>query len=133
MIFLDTSAVYALADRSDLNHGAAVERFRSAVESQEELLIHNAILVEAATLLQRRLGLDVVLRFLEDSEKFVVHWTTLRDHKLATEMLKDKGKRGLSLVDCINFTVMRHHQVTKALAFDIDFQEEGFELYRGRP
>ncbi len=131
MIFLDTSAIYALADRNDLNHDAALDRFRHALESQEEFLVHNAILVEAAALLQRRLGLESALKFLGDSNKFVIHWITARDHGQAVELLKDRGRRGLSLVDCTSFTVMRHYQVTQVLAFDADFQQEGFDLYLG--
>lgn len=131
MIFLDTSAIYALADQGDPNHARAVALFRHALESQEELLVHNAILVEATALLQRRLGLETALRFLKDSEQFVIHWVTAQDHGQAVELLKDRGRRDLSLVDCTSFTVMRRYRVTQALAFDADFQQEGFKLYSG--
>ncbi|MBI2917109.1 MAG: PIN domain-containing protein [Chloroflexi bacterium] len=64
MIFLDTSAIYALADKSDPNHSRAAEYFRKVLETDEEVLVHSYVLGEAAALLQRRLGLDTALRFL---------------------------------------------------------------------
>lgn len=64
MIFLDTSAVYALADQDDPNHGEALMAFRRLLGDGEDILVHNYILVEAAALLQRRLGLDSALQFL---------------------------------------------------------------------
>lgn len=61
MIFLDTSVVYALADEGDPNHKRAKELFGRALEVDEDLLIHNYILVESAALLQNRLRLDQAL------------------------------------------------------------------------
>jgi predicted nucleic acid-binding protein len=131
VILLDTSAIYALADRNDPNHGRAVALFRQALQSQEDLLVHSYILVEASALLQRRLGLEPALRFLEEAGSLVVHWVTARDHSRAVGLLKDRGRRGLSLVDCTSFAVMRHYQGTTALAFDPDFELEGFAQYQG--
>ena len=129
MIFLDTSAVYALADSQDSNHGRAVELFRSALDAGEGLLVHSYVLVEAAALLQRRLGLRRALEFLHDSDAFQVHWISLEDHGRAAELLADLGRRGVSLVDCASFVVMRQYGVSQALAFDADFEEQGFALY----
>ena len=130
MIFLDTSAIYALADRGDPNHGEALAMFRRLLEDGEVVLVHNYILVEAAALLQRRLGLGSALQFLQDAQDFQVHWISSRDHEEATRLLEERGKRGLSLVDCASFAIMRHYQVTQALAFDADFEQEGFIPYR---
>ena len=44
-------------------------------------------------------------------------------------LLEERGKRGLSLVDCLSFLVMREYKVRQALAFDPDFVQEGFELF----
>ena len=77
-----------------------------------------------------RLGLEPALRFLDESESFMVHWVTDRDHHRAVELLRDRGRRGLSLVDCSSFVVMRDYQVTEALAFDTHFAQEGFMPYQ---
>lgn len=130
MIFLDTSAIYALADRGDPNHEEALIAFRRLLEDGEDVLLHNYILVEAAALLQRRLGLDSALRFLQDSRGFQVHWVSSGDHEEAARLLGERGRRDLSLVDCASFIIMRQYQVNQALAFDADFEQEGFVFYR---
>ena len=131
MIFLDTSAVYALADERDANHDNAVDLFTKALHSAEELLVHNYVLVESAALLQRRLGLSSVIRFLEDARSFKVHWIKEEDHDNASALLNQRSRRGLSLVDCMSFVVMRNYGVQDSLAFDSDFEREGFTAYVG--
>ncbi len=129
MIFLDTSVIYALADEEDPNHPLAKELFRRALEAGEDILVHSYILVESAALLQNRLGLDQALRFLRESEAFHIHWITAHDHRQGAALLKGRGRRGLSLVDCVSFVIMRRYGVKEALAFDPDFEREGFKLY----
>ena len=132
MIFLDTSAIYALANERDPNHEIAVERFGQAIAGREELLVHSYVVVEAAALLQARLGIEPSLRFLEQIADFTVHWIDSSDHDSAVSLLRDRGRRELSLVDCASFEIMRRYQVSEALAFDADFVREGFALYPAR-
>ena len=129
MIFLDTSLIYALADRADPNHDRAKEMFASALRADGDLLTHSYVLVESAALLQSRLGLSAALRFLDESQCFRVHWVTPRDHQDAVQLLRERGRRGLSLVDCVSFVVMRRHGVSTYMAFDEDFAREGFTLW----
>jgi len=131
VIFLDTSAIYALADARDPNHNRALELFRQALEGGEAILTHNYVLVEAAALLQHRSGLASALQFLKEAEGFQVHWISPEDHRRAVGLLEERGKRELSLVDCVSFVVMRQHEVKLVLAFDPDFESEGFVLYSG--
>ena len=41
MIFLDTSAVYAMADQGDPNHAPALEKFNEVLAAGEVLCLHN--------------------------------------------------------------------------------------------
>ena len=129
MIFLDTSAIYALADKADPNHATAYKKFDLASKSGEIFLLHNYILVESAALLQARLGLPPALLFLEDAQALEVEWVDLELHKEAVKELKRIGKRGISLVDCTSFLVMRRRDVKQAFAFDPDFHDQGFIMY----
>lgn len=129
MIFLDTSAIYALADRADPNHLTGYGKFEAVLKSGETLLVHNYILLESAALLQAKLGLQSALLFLKDAKSFEVEWVDLDLHEEAAKELQRIGKRGVSLVDCTSFLVMRRKGVQKVLAFDPDFQDHGFTIY----
>lgn len=129
MIFLDTSAIYALADKADSNHMTAYGKFEGVLKSGENLLLHNYILLESAALLQARLGLRSALLFLRDAKSFEVEWVDLDLHEKAAKELERIGKRGISLVDCTSFLVMKRKGVQKVLAFDPDFEEQGFTIY----
>jgi predicted nucleic acid-binding protein len=129
MIFLDTSAIYALADKADTNHKTAYSKFESVLKSGETFLIHNYILLESVALLQARLGLPSAILFLEDAQAFEVEWLDLELHQEAVKELEKIGKRGISLVDCTSFVVMKRRGVQKVLAFDPDFEDQGFTLY----
>ena len=131
MIFLDTSAIYALADANDLRHSEAKDMFNLAFDNDEDILIHNYVIIESAALLQRRLGLYVALQFLDQIASIQTHWIDAEDHSQAVTLLQGRDNRGLSLVDCASFVVMRRYGVMQAIAFDVDFEHEGFSIYSG--
>ena len=131
MIFLDTSAIFALADSRDSNHEQARELLGQLLGSAEVILVHNYVVVESAALLQRRLGLDISLRFLDEARAFLIHWISPTDHEQAVALLNDRSRRGLSLVDCVSFVVMRRFGVSEALTFGSAFEQGGFALYSG--
>ena len=126
MIFLDTSAAYAIADSADPNHGHASERLRSILQQRETVLTHNYAVIESVALIQRRLGLHAALAFIKGASLLRVHWVTRDEHQMAADLLEERGRRTLSLVDCVSFVVMRALNVTTALAYDSDFEREGF-------
>ena len=130
MIFLDTSAAYAAIDVADPNHREAAERLQAALQRQIPVLTHNYVVLESTALIQRRLGLDAALTFLKDTRLLKVHWITQEDHMEAVDLLTERSRRNLSLVDCMSFVVMKQHSVTTALAYDSDFQAEGFDVLR---
>ena len=127
MIFFDTSAALALADVEDDNHAQAVLALRRLIVEGHGLLTHNYVLVESAAVMQRRLGLKSALAFLSDSRNLTVHWVTPEDHSDAVALLSERDRRGLSLVDCMSFIVMKMYRSSTALAYDADFRLEGFQ------
>lgn len=132
MIFLDTSAIYALADVADSNHGRAREHLRRTLAAGEAILTHNYVLVESMTLIQKRLGLGAATHFARDAKAFKVVWVDEATHDEAVACLEKTGKRGVSLVDEVSFLVMRKRGIRTALAFDPDFVTAGFRLYAAR-
>ncbi len=130
MIFLDTSAIYAWADTGDPNHRSAIRRLQAILESGEELLTHNYVLVESIALLQARLGLVAAAKLAKDSTAFVIEWVDADLHASGIEDLKRSKKRRVSLVDHISFLVMSRHNLETAFAFDPDFTAAGFRLFK---
>ena len=130
MIFLDTSAAYAAIDTADPHHEEAAERLQAALLQRIAVLTHNYVVLESAALIQRRLGLDAALTFLKDTRLLKIHWITQEDHMEAVDLLTERIRRNLSLVDCMSFVVMKQHSVTTALVYDSDFQAEGFGMWR---
>lgn len=127
---MDTSAIYALADRDDTNHAAAVQRFEEALSLQEEWVLHNYIIVESAALLHRRLGWQAARRFVMDADGFQVVWVDDRVHRQAIRRWTERHGR-ISLVDQVSFLVMREQGIRDFLGFDDDFVREGFRLWKG--
>ena len=129
IVYADTSGLYALLDAGDGRHNEAATIVRSLLGDGALLVTTNYVVTELTALVQNRLGLDVALRvhrgllpalevvFVDRAlhERAVAAWTVAR-------------RRGLSLVDCAGFELMRDLGVVNALAFDRHFEEQGFAL-----
>ena len=131
MIFLDTSVIYALADRRDEFHGVARTRFDLALQSRRPLVTHSYVLVEAMALLQRRLDLRTALEFSRNAAAFEDEWVGAGLHRQALAALS--AGAGTSFVDQVSFAVMRRRGITEALALDADFVAAGFSLFGATP
>ena len=128
MIFLDTSAIYALAARSDQNHSAARRKFAAILTSDVPLVTHSYVLVEALALLQHRLGLATATRFERESRELDIEWIAPATHAEAARRWS-LGTRNVSFVDEVSFLVMQLRGMRTAFAFDEDFEDAGFDLY----
>ena len=129
MIFIDTSALYAVLDRDDQNHAAARGTWRELLEADETLLVTNYIVVETTALVRHRLGMDAVrVLTAEVLPVLDVHWITEDDHLHAQNALLAAERRKLSLVDCSSFYVMRTRLLRIAFAFDPHFHQHGFDV-----
>jgi len=129
MIFLDTSAIYALADRADPNHPIALGRLQKILESGDDIVTHNYILLESLALLQARLGNASATKFAKDADLFTIEWVDRDLHLTAVRAWNGSGKRRVSFVDHVSFLVMIRRKIRMAFAFDADFSTQGFELY----
>ena len=128
MIFVDTSAIYALADRRDANHLDAAHRFDTLLQARRRLFTHSYVLVESMALLDRRLGRKAMFAFASEARTFEIEWVGMSLHGRAIDALRDAG-RTVSLVDQVSFLVMQAHGIDEAFAFDRHFATAGFRLY----
>jgi len=128
VILVDTSALYALANAGDPNHGEALRIMDGLLAAGEPILIHSYVVVETAALLQGRAGHVAAEGFLREADGFEVEWVDRGIHREAAAMFRRLKSRTVSLVDCVSFTVMRTRGITTAFAFDRHFVQQGFSL-----
>jgi predicted nucleic acid-binding protein len=132
-VFVDTSAFYAIVDDRDPNHDRARSVLSDLVGADAPLTTHEYVVVESTALIQRRLGLGALRRFVDDLLPLVeIAWVDEALHGEAREALLAAGRRNVSLVDWTSFLVMRRHGVRRAFTFDPDFGVEGFEVLPAR-
>lgn len=126
-VFVDTSAVYALLDRTDPRHAEVSAGLSELVG--RPLLTHTYVVLECAALVERRLGREVARRLLLDILSPVqVVCVDEPTHHAATSAYLASSATGPSLVDFTSFEVMRSEDISQALALDKHFSDAGFEL-----
>jgi predicted nucleic acid-binding protein len=127
-VFVDTSALYSVLDRDDVNHTAAAQTYEELLDD-DSLLTHAYVVVETAALVQRRLGMDAVRALVDDTlPAFEVALVDEPLHRAATGAMLAAGRRDVSLVDWTSFELMRSRGVMRAFAFDSDFADQGFAV-----
>ena len=128
MIFVDTSAIFALLHGEDENHRLAADTFGNLVRV-EQLVTHNYVVLETAALAQRRLGVEAVRALHDDLLPiFEVDWVGESVHSAAYAALIVSASRTVSLVDYVSFETMRRRGINDAFAFDPDFVAAGFSI-----
>lgn len=128
-VFIDTSALLAVLDADDDCHPEASPVWERIISSDSEtFLTTNYVVLELFAVVQRRLGMKAV-RTLDQGilPVVTVEWVTPEDHRSGVSALLVSGRRRLSLVDTVSFTVMRRLGLVKCFAFDPHFPQEGFE------
>ena len=129
IVFVDTSALFALLASNDLMHQKASRNFMFCADHDAQLVTSSYVLVETLALLQNRIGMPAVsdfqLKFLPLLE---VIWVDAEWHNRAMQRLVSHDRRTLSLVDCLSFEIMESLDIKLAYSFDKHFREYGFKL-----
>jgi predicted nucleic acid-binding protein len=128
VVFVDTSALYAVLDRDDSNHARAAAIWPELLK-ESTLVTHNYVLVETAALVQHRLGLAAARALATDIVPLLsVGWIDEHRNAAAQEAVLAASRKRLSLVDCASFLVMRECGIEQAFCFDAHFKEQGFKV-----
>ncbi len=127
--FVDTSLLIALLDDDDEMAPVAARIWRAVAAAATPVWTSNYVVLEACAVVQRRLGVAAVRRLLREVlAPVTVDWVSRDDHARAAEALLLADRRGLSLVDCTSFEMMRRLDVRRCLALDPHFSEQGFAV-----
>jgi uncharacterized protein len=116
-ILLDSSAILAAAEQTDLNHRAALAWFGRV---NEPMLIGALTLCEVDLLLQRELSLKATLAILEAiaSGAIRVVAPTQTDLARAAELLREATEYRPRLTDAVLVATAERLGVTRVAAFD---------------
>lgn len=125
-VLVDTSAIHALIDRNDSNHGAARAALERLRNRRDEPIITNFIRAECHALLLARLGPDVARQWLSTSV-WVVERLLPEDEDAAAEIIHTQLDKRYSFTDATSFAIMKRLRIRAALAFDRHFTQFGIE------
>lgn len=127
-VFVDTSAFFAVLDADDRNHDEARRVWQDLLTQGAVLFCSNYVLVEALALVQHRLGIPAVRTFQEDIVPVLnIEWVDESVHRLGIASVLTAARKGLSLVDCTSFEIMRRLGIKVAFTFDRHFAEQGLQ------
>jgi uncharacterized protein len=122
-VVVDTSAFFALLDRRDAHHSAAVAFWTDPDE--EDLVTHAYVVVETAALVRARLGAAAVEALIDDILPAIrVEMVDRRLHDASLADLRRIGG-GTSLVDRVTLAFAARHGIERAFAYDPDLAAEG--------
>jgi predicted nucleic acid-binding protein len=129
MIYVDTSAFFALVNSDDQNHSVAEKTWTELLQNRETLICNNYILVESTALIQNRLGLEALKIWHEDIVPVLqVEWLDESLHNSIMQMVLSSDKRTISFIDRSSFDSMRRNNTSTAFTFDKHFRDQGFEI-----
>lgn len=125
LILVDTSAYFALADRTDRHHRSAVAFVR---ENDIPLVTTDLIVVETLNLVQARLGhlaaIKLGRRLLNPTLTTVLKVSD-PDVAQAWRLFQRYRDKRFSFTDCTTFAFMDRMQISTAFAFDLHFRQYG--------
>jgi uncharacterized protein len=128
MIFVDTSAFYALLDGDDAEHSRGLKFWERESPGEGGLVTTNYVVLESMALLQSRLGMPAVRAFHDAILPLVrMEWIAEGIHARAVSAFIATDRRGLSLVDLSSFETMRRLGIRSAFTFDPHYRQHSFE------
>ncbi len=132
MIFIETSAWYAVEVEDDVNHEAAY-KFLSTIASGKHgiSVTTDYVLDETLTLLRSRRSLSSASAFIDKikkSKSVRVFWVEEDLFEKALEVFKRSEGKSWSFTDCTSFALMKELLILGAFTFDSHFREAGLQI-----
>jgi len=128
-IFVDTSAFYALIDRSDRHHHRASELWRALLDDNVTFITSNYVVWDTISLLQNRICFDAAAIWCQDILGIMdVFWVGADVHQKAYDLWKNLRQKNLSLIDCVNFITIHQNEIEKVFCFKLCYKDQGFDV-----
>lgn len=133
-LFVDTSAWFAIVDRSVPEAGIVRSALKSAVQRRVRLVTTNLIVAESHALVLRRVGRVAALTFVRQvgrTPNIVVDSTPELEATAVDNWLERFDDQSFSFTDAVSFAVMRERRIREALTLDHHFSVAGFVMVPG--
>jgi predicted nucleic acid-binding protein len=131
LIFVDTSAWYAVEVADDVNHEAACKFLAEIASGKYGVSITtDYVLDETLTLLRSRRDLDSASCFIDKirrSKSVRVFWIDESLFEKALDVFRKSDRKSWSFTDCTSFALMRDLSVSETFTFDAHFREAAFQ------
>ena len=129
MIFVDTSAWYAIEVEDDVNHEAACKVLSKIASGKHGVSVTtDYVLDETLTLLRSRRELASASAFIDKikkSKSVRIFWIDESLFEKALDIFQKSDRKSWSFTDCTSFALMRELSVLEAFTFDSHFKEAG--------
>jgi len=127
MILVDSGFLLAFAQPTDALHRRAVAWARSL---SEPLLTTEYVLCETVNNLSKRADRPRAHRIVEmisGDPNYTLVPASPELFAAGLRLHRERPDKEWSLTDCVSFHLMRERELTRALAYDIHFEQAGFE------
>jgi predicted nucleic acid-binding protein len=132
-VLWDSSAILALLDADDADHGRALAAADNIVAERRPSFVTNYIEAEAHALLLRKLGRAIARQWLLTGSLPVLR-VLPQEAERAKAILATHLDKDWSLCDAISFAVLESRGVRMAFTFDRHFRQFGrFEILGLQP
>ena len=128
LVYVDTSALIALAMSTDKYHGPATEYFRGALEDGTRFITGRPVLIEYIDGVAKRIGKSEAveeLRLLESTATLRIESDAEEDWELGRQLFLRYDDQAVDLTDSISFAIMDRLGLKEVFTFDRDFAVHG--------
>ena len=126
----DTGPLYAMRDPDDERHRRATGELARIGEERLTVAVPYPVLLEAYTLLMRKLGLKEARGFLDElEEKYPFVLAGVEDHRAASRAVRRYPDQDVTLVDAVLYAISRRLEVP-VWTHDYHFDVLGAPVWR---
>lgn len=130
-IFLDSSALVAMADRRDPDHRSVAD-FIQAIKDQVSLITTDYVLDETVTVVKKRYDYELAVhlgRKLRASEFCRYHILSPEDETATWAIFEKYQDKAWSYTDCSCLAIMQRLDIAEVLSLDTHFRQMGVQVW----